>query len=93
MGKQSYSCGITEILLWNSKITGVLVVEGQISVVRRRVISVDEQHENGPKSVPQCRSTVTRPVLSWKSIYAPLFSNIDGFHRINGLRDSDMFFL
>ena len=91
MGKQSYGCGITGILLWNSKITEVLVVEGHISVVRRQVISVDEWHENGPKSVPQRRSTVTRPVLSWKSIYAPPFSNTDGFYRINELRDSDMF--
>ena len=70
MGKCSYGCGITGILLWNGEVTGIWAVEGRILAVRRRVISVDERHENGPKSVPQCRSTVTRSVVSRQSVYA-----------------------
>ena len=64
-------CGITGIVLWNSGITGALVVEGRISAVRRQVISVNKRRENGPKSVPQRRSMVNRSVVSWKSVYAP----------------------
>ena len=71
MGKRSYGCGIMGIVLWNSEVTGTLAVEGRISTVRRWVILVGERHENGPKNVPQCRSTVTGSVVSWKSIYAP----------------------
>ena len=71
MGKRSYGCGITGMMLWNSEVTDVWAVEGRISVVRRRVISVDKRCKNGPKSVPQCRSTVTRTVESRKSVYAP----------------------
>ena len=80
---------------YNGEVTGIWAVEGRILVVRRRVISVDEWRENGPKSVPQHRPTVTRSVVSRKSIYAPPFIAIcmDGFHCINGLRNSAMFFL
>ena len=39
IGKHSYGCGIMGIVLWNSEVTGALVVEGWISVVRRQVIS------------------------------------------------------
>ena len=71
LNKHMGKCGITGILLWNSEVTGVWVVEGRISAVRRQVISVDQWRENGPKSVPQHRSTVTRSVVSRKSFYTP----------------------
>ena len=71
MGKRSYGCEITGILLCNGEVTGVWAVGGQISAMSRRVILKDERHENGPKNVLQRRSTVTRSVVSQKSVYAP----------------------
>ena len=71
MGRRRYGCGIMGIVLWNNEVTGTLAVEGQISAVRRRVISVNKWCENGPKSVPQHRSTVNCSVVSQKSVYAP----------------------
>ena len=70
MGKRSYGCGIMGIVLWNSEVTGALAVEGRISAVRRRVISVDERCKNRPKSVSQRRSMVNHSVVSRKSAYA-----------------------
>ena len=64
MGKRSYGCGITGIVLWNSEVMGTLAVEGWILVVGRWVILVDERCKNGSKSVPQCRSMVTCSVVS-----------------------------
>ena len=71
MGKRSYGCEITGMMLWNSEVTDVWAVKGWILAVRRRVISVDKRCKNGPKTVPQRRSTVTRSVVSRKSVYAP----------------------
>ena len=93
MGKCRYGCGITGIVLWNSEITGALAVEGWILAVRRQVISVNKQSENGPKvshNIGQ-RSTVLKCHES--PFMHHLYSNTDGFHRINGLRNSAMFFL
>ena len=84
MGKCSCGCGIMGILLWNSEVTGGWVVEWWILVVRRQAILVDEWCENRLKSVRQCNES---PFLH------RLYSNTDGFHRINRLCDSTMIFL
>ena len=65
----------------------------RIAAVDGRLKAVDKQRENGQKVSHNVGQRTSALCCHGSPLMARFFSNMDAFHRFNGVRDRDVFFL